>query len=251
MKKLENKIAVITGPGSGGIGAEIALEFARNGAHLALLDMNVSGCNSLSECIQKLGQKSLPLKVDTSNYQEVWEAFRLIEDQYKRIDILMNCAMKIKYDSFLQLSPENWGANIRTGLDGYFYCSQAAARIMVERKIPGKIVHISSVAARGAHPRSAGYAAAKGGVGALTRVMAFELSSYHINVNAISPGPVMTPGLRNVLNDEELELRRKHVPWGRLGQPLDIARLALFLVSDDAEFITGQEIIIDGGFVLK
>ncbi|MFH1239147.1 MAG: SDR family oxidoreductase [bacterium] len=250
MKKLEKKVAVVTGPGSGGIGAEIALEFAKNGADLALLDTNISGCQSLSKSIQESGRKALPLKVDTSNYQEVRESFRLIEDQYKRLDILVNCAMKIKYDSFLKLSPEDWGANIKTGLDGYFYCSQAAARIMVEGKIPGKIIHISSIAARSAHPRSAGYAAAKGGVGALTRVMAFELSSHHINVNTISPGPVMTPGLKNVLTDQEMELRRKRIPWGRYGQSQDVAKLALFLASDDAEFITGQEIIIDGGFVL-
>jgi len=251
MKKLENKVAVVSGPGRGGIGSEIAIEFAKNGADLALLDMNLSGCESLAQSIQDSGRKAFPLKVDVSNYPQVQEAFRLIQHHYKRLDILVNCAMSIKYDFFLKISQEDWEANIRTGLDGYFYCSQAAARIMVEKKVAGKIIHISSIAAKTALQRGAGYAAAKGGVGALTRVMGLELAPYRINVNAICPGPIMTPGVKNVLTDQEIEVRRKRIPLGRYGESKDVAKLALYLASEEADFITGQEIIVDGGFILE
>jgi NAD(P)-dependent dehydrogenase (short-subunit alcohol dehydrogenase family) len=250
MEKLENKVAVVTGSGSGGIGSEIALEFARNGADLALLDINFSGCDSLAHSIRELGRKAFPVKLDVSSFQEVQDAFRSIRDYYGRLDILVNCAIKIKYDAFLKLSYEDWNTNIRTGLDGYFYCGQAAARIMVEKGISGKIINISSVAVRVPPARASGYAAAKGGVSSLTRAMALELAPHHINVNAICPGAIMTPGVKNILSNEEIELRRKQTPWGRYGETRDVAKLALYLASEDADFITGQEVVIDGGSLL-
>lgn len=245
--KLKNKIAVITGAAQG-IGEEIAVTFAREGADLALVDLNEEKLNRVTDKIRAMGQDVLAARVDISNTEEVFGFIARAAKQFGRIDILVNNAAYIKYDAFLSFEVEEWDRVMATCLKGAFLCSQAAAREMVKRKT-GAIINMASVAGLVGVPFGSAYCAAKGGIISFTKLLAVELAGYGIRANSISPGAVDTDNLRAVVGDDGIELRKQMVPLGRLGRTDDIARAALFLASDEAEFISGHNLIVDGAFM--
>lgn len=241
--KLADRVAIVTGAGSG-IGRAIAQTFAREGAVVVVVDFNTEfGQDTRDEIVQK-GGTALFLAGDVSDKDQVREMVRRSIEEFGRIDILVNNAGVIKESPFLAVEEEDWDRMMRVNLKGVFLCSQAAAHHMVSRKY-GKIINISSRAYMGAIHQSA-YVASKGGVVSLTRAMAMELAPHGINVNSIAPGAVETPLLRNI-DPKRLEKALAAQPMGKFGNPQEIAAFVLFLATDEAAFITGQTIVVDGG----
>lgn len=245
--RLENKIAIITG-GARGIGEEMALAFARQGADLALIDVNEQGLNDVSRKILDLGRNVITGKVDITRKEEVDAFIQDVITKFGRIDILVNNAAYIQYAPFLEYEVEQWDRVIGVSLRGTFLCSQAAAKEMVKNR-SGRIINIASVAGLIGVPMGSAYCTVKGGILAFTRLMAVELAPHGIRVNSISPGAVETENLRAVVGDDGIELRRSIVPLGRMGMVEDIAKAALFLASEDADFISGHNLIVDGAFM--
>ena len=249
MKRLEQKVAIITGGGRG-IGKQIALTFASEGADIVIGD--VIGMEAVAQEIKDLGARVITVKTDVSKKAEVKNLIDTAVDNFKKIDILVNDAATTRRASLPEMSEEMWDTVMNVNLKGAFFCTQAVARYMMERKY-GKIINMASVAGmRGVvlHP-AINYAVSKAGIIKLTELCARELGSYGINVNAIAPGVVvtdMTRGERTTAEFEQfVEQREKLAALGRVGTAQEIANLALFLASDESSFITGQVIAADGG----
>jgi len=245
--RLENKIAIITG-GARGIGEEMALTFARQGADLALIDVNEQGLKDVSQKIRDLGRDAIIGKVDITRKEEVDAFIQDVITKYGRIDILVNNAAYIQYAPFLEYEVEQWDRVVGVSLRGAFLCSQAAAKEMVKNR-SGRIINIASVAGLIGVPMGSAYCTVKGGIISFTRLLAVELAPHGIRANSISPGAVETENLRAVVGDDGVELRRSMVPIGRMGVVEDIAKAALFLASDDADFVSGHNLIVDGAYM--
>lgn len=241
--RLDGKVAVVTGAGSG-IGKAIALAFAREGAAVAVVDVNVDAGEAVHREIVHGGGFAVHLGGDVASRSDARAMVRGTVDQFGRVDVLVNNAGIVREAPFLSVEDDDWDRMMRVNLKGVFLCSQAAAEHMVARR-SGKIVNISSRAFLGAIDQSA-YVASKGGVVSLTRAMALELGPHGINVNSVAPGVIDTPLLRNV-DSTRLQRYLAAQPMGSFGRPEDIAAAALFLASDEATFITGQTLIVDGG----
>lgn len=244
---LDGRLAVVTG-GARGIGREIAVTFARAGADLAVADILTDDLEGISKEIEGLGRRVLADKVDVSRAGEVSGFVSRAAAEFGRIDVLVNNAAYIHYAGFLDFEEAEWDKVMAVSLKGYFLCGQAAAREMVKAG-RGAIINISSIAGEVGVPMGAAYCTAKGGVISLTRLMAAELAAHRIRVNAIAPGVVDTENVRRVVGDDGMKIREALVPLGRLGTTRDIARTALFLASDDADFISGHILHVDGGFM--
>ncbi len=244
---LEGRLAVVTG-GAWGIGREIAVTFARAGADLAVADILPEDLKGVSREIEGLGRRVLAEKVDVSQAGEVSDFVSRTAGEFGRVDVLVNNAAYIHYAGFLDFEEAEWDKVMAVSLKGYFLCGQAAAREMV-RAGRGTIINIASIAGEVGVPMGAAYCTAKGGVISLTRLMAAELAAHRIRVNAIAPGVVDTENVRRVVGEDGMKLREALVPLGRLGTTADIAKTALFLASDDAEFISGHILHVDGGFM--
>jgi len=244
---LKGRLAIVTG-GARGIGYEIASTFARAGADLAIADILPAALERASRDIEGLGRRVLADKVDVSQASEVRAFVSRVADEFGRIDILVNNAAYIHYAGFLDFEEAEWDRVMAVSLKGYFLCGQVVAREMVKAG-RGNIINIASIAGEVGVPMGAAYCTAKGGVIALTKLMATELAAHRIRVNAISPGVVDTENVRRVVGDEGMKIREALVPLGRLGRPEDVARTALFLASDDADFVSGHILNVDGGFM--
>jgi NAD(P)-dependent dehydrogenase (short-subunit alcohol dehydrogenase family) len=244
---LDGRLAIVTG-GARGIGREIAATFARAGADLAIADILPEELERASREIVGLGRRVLADKVDVSQAAEVRAFVSRAAGEFGRIDILVNNAAYIHYAGFLDFEEAQWDKVLAVSLKGYFLCGQAAAREMVKAG-RGTIINIASVAGEVGVPMGSAYCTAKGGVIALTRLMATELAAHRIRVNAIAPGVVDTENVRRVVGDDGMKIREALVPLGRLGTTEDIAKTALFLASDDAAFISGHILNVDGGFM--
>ena len=249
---LKGRVAVITGSGRG-IGRAIALAFARHGSHVVINDLlEKEGRETASEA-EKLGVKSIFIRADISVEKEVREMFSTIKKIFNRLDILVNNA-GVNNPFLVENMPyEAWKRVIDIDLNGAFLCSREAIPEMKKNHF-GRIINISSTAGkRISITGSAAYSAAKAGLIGLTRHLAFELASYGITVNAICPGGTLTPRIRERdkdLSEEEREIELQRFPLGRWGLPEDVAKAALFFVSDQADFITGQALDVDGGMLL-
>lgn len=250
MAKLDKKVAIITGAARG-IGKQIALTFAREGADVVIADL--LEMEPVAREIKEMGRQTLTVKADISKKEQVANLVEKTIAQFGKIDILVNNAGVTRRAPLLELTEEDWDGVLDVNLKGVFLCTQAAAKHMVHRKY-GKIVNIASIAGLvGASLPwiAVNYAVSKAGVIRLTKSCSKELGPYGINVNAIAPGLILTEihfSSRTAeqaqdFRDEEL----KAMPIGRAGTPQDIANIALFLSSDDASLITGQTIIADGG----
>ena len=255
--RVRDKVAIVTGGGSG-LGRAIATRLAGEGAAVVVADVNQ---NALNETVQELtaaGCKAIGYKVDVSNRGEVQAMMKAVVARFGRIDILVNNAGVTRHRPFLELNDADWDLVLAVDLKGVFYCVQAAAPQLV-RQGHGKILNISSVSGTGASSHHAGgsaagnasYASAKAGVIQLTKTLARELGPHGINVNAVAPGFVLTPMTGASRSPEEVEehiaFRKELAVLKRTGKPDDIANAVLFLVSDEASFISGQTLCVDGG----
>jgi 3-oxoacyl-(acyl-carrier-protein) reductase len=240
---LQDRIAIITGSGRG-LGAATALRMAQLGAHVVINDIGAEGARATAAEVEKLGRRS---HVSTHDVSDTRSANALVDEvraKFGRVDILVNNA-GITRDAMLhKLTEEKWDEVIRVNLKGPFNMGQACAKAMMEQKY-GKIVNLASVAWLG-NVGQTNYSASKAGVVGLTRTWALELARYGINVNAIAPG-LIDSALTQQIPAEVKEKFIQRIPLKRIGAPEDIARLVCFLASDDASYITGQVIQIDGG----
>jgi 3-oxoacyl-[acyl-carrier protein] reductase len=245
--RLAGKTALVTGAQQG-IGRSIALAFAGEGADIAInwLD-DESAANELADAVRALGRRAVLIRADVGQFEAGPEMVARTEGELGGIDILVNNAAVFPRVNFLDMTEADWDHLLDINLKGTFFCAQAAARRMVAAGRAGTIVNLTSGAAYRGSPRGSHYCASKGGVIGLTRQMALELAPHRIRVNAIAPGLTDTAQPRYGSSDEELYAAGRLLPLGRLAQPEDIARGAVFLASEDAGFVTGQILHINGG----
>ncbi|MEP7032048.1 MAG: SDR family NAD(P)-dependent oxidoreductase, partial [Pseudolabrys sp.] len=244
--RLKDKVALITGGGRG-IGRDIALAYAKEGAHVVINDVDVSTAAATAKDAASLGSKSLSVAADVSKSAQVKTMIETIIKSYGRIDIVVNNAMRIVPGKLEQLPEESWDTTMNIGLKGAFMVSQAAAIHMITQK-SGCIVNIASIAGLFPYNWAGAYSVVKAGLIMLTKLQAMEWAPYGIRANAITPGYIRTPGTEAMYADPEIyEGRRKGVPMGRVGSGEDIAGPAIFLASDDAQYTTGSVVGADGG----
>jgi NAD(P)-dependent dehydrogenase (short-subunit alcohol dehydrogenase family) len=243
---LEGKTAVVTGA-SGGIGKAIALALAAHGADVLMAGRNPAKTREAAAEVAALGRRAVPciLEITSRDSADAMAAAALKE--FGHIDILVNSAGMNVRKEILSITDADWDQVLTTNLKGVLYCCQAVGKHMVERNY-GKIVTISSISSFLGHPARGAYAASKGGLVQLTRVMATEWAPYHINVNAISPAAVDTPFIDGLKKDRHrLDRELERIPLGRIGTPEDVAGAAVFLASRASDFVTGHNLFIDGG----
>ncbi len=247
--RLENKTAIVTG-GARGIGLAIAKRYAAEGAKVVIADVDAAAGEAAASA---LGDANCSFVL--ADVGDRRDADRLVAEACRRfggIDVLVNNAGIVHGADFLDIEEADFDRVLRTNLKGAFLVGQAAARRMVAqvkaRKPPGTIINMSSINAVVAIPNQVPYCVSKGGLSQLTKVMALSLAPYGIRVNAIGPGSIMTDILRSVATDREA--RRKilaRTPLGRIGEPEEIASIAVFLASEDSSYISGQTVYADGG----
>lgn len=248
--KLDNKTAIVTGARRG-IGRAIALALAKEGANVVVSDISQEDCQTVVTEIEGLGRRGLALKCNVTSRAEVEDMVRRTVAEFGKVDILVNNAGIISFKPFLELTDEDWDNTLNVNLKGQFLCARTVAKEMAKNKW-GRIINIASISSGGcgiAFPLIAHYTASKGGVMALTEALAVELTPQGINVNAICPGAIDTDMVKAVKESGQLEQILLRIPKGRLGQPEDIANLAVFLASDESDYITGAAIVIDGGWL--
>jgi len=231
--KLENNIVIVTGA-SQGIGKGIALGLAEAGADVAVnYHRNRDGAEAVANEIHTLNRRRM---------------IRQTLSAFGKIDILVNNAGVLVAGPIENLREEDWDRVIEVNLKGVFLCCQAVGRYMIEKKSAGSIINVASISGHMPEINSGAYTPSKAGVIGLTRLLAVEWAKYGIRVNALSPGPVMTPLQREAYPTEKLlEARNKAIPMNRHGTPEEMARVAIFLASDDSSYITGEDIKVDGG----
>ena len=243
--RLKDRVAIITG-GAKGIGGTIAATYHREGAQLVIPDIDGEALAEKEQEISALGGNILPLELDISQPENVERLISETIDRFGRLDILVNNAAWASYGPFTDISLENWQKTLDVTLTAYFLCAQAAARQM-QTQNHGKIIHICSIASQSGVHRTTAYTASKGGILALTRVMAIELAAHNIQVNCINPGFIMTPLVQRILTEKDRQDREAVIPAGRYGAPEDVAGPAVFLASDESDYVTGTSIVVDGG----
>jgi len=244
---LKDKIALITGSGKG-IGRSTALEFAKEGALIFLNDIDSEILKNTRQDIKNLGNKCFTVNADVSNYNEVKKMFEYILKEAGRIDILVNNAGILRDKTLHKMSNEDWEAVIKVNLNSIYNCCKEAVVIMRENNY-GKIINISSIAALTGNFGQTNYAASKAGVIGFTKSLALETAKKGITVNAVAPGFIDTDMLASIPVDVKENFISK-IPMGRLGLPEEVARLVVFLASDNANYITGQVININGGYLM-
>lgn len=244
--KLKDKVSLITG-GARGIGLAIAQEFANGGSNIAICDVDEETLKDTEQKLQNSGRQILTGKVDVTKFDEVQVFIQKILDKFERIDILINNAGITRDSLLVRMGESDWDTVLDVNLKGVFNCTKAVAKPMMKQR-GGRIVNIASIIGITGNAGQANYAASKGGIIAFTKSVAKELASRNVNVNAIAPGFIetqMTLKLSNELRQDIIKL----IPLGKFGAAKDVADLALFLVSDDSAYITGQVIQVDGGMV--
>jgi len=248
--KLTDKVSIITGAGKG-IGRAIALEFAGEGSHVAVNNITLDKAESVSNEINGRGGSAMAIQADVSKEYEVAKMISEVISEYGKIDILVNNAGVQTSCPFLDLPIVDWNRIIDVNLKGAFLCSKLAAQHMVKHNT-GKIINISSIHQDIPRINKIHYDVSKAGIAIMTQEMALELAKYRINVNCIAPGAIATEMNKDILESNELLNETvSRIPWGRMGYPEDIAKAALFLVSDEAEYITGAILKVDGGLGLR
>jgi glucose 1-dehydrogenase len=247
---LQNKVILITGADSG-IGRAIALEVARQGASVGVnYHRNQEAANQVVAEIKQQGGQAIAIQADVGKVDDIVRMAQQTIEQLGRIDVMVNNSGIEESQPFLDKTEAEFDRVIAVDLKGPFFCSQAAARDMVKRGQPGTIINISSVHEDIAFPGYATYCAAKGGLRMLCRDLALELAPYHINVVNVAPGAIATPINTRTLQDPEKKAAlEKEIPLRRIGTPEEVAQLVAYLASDDASYITGTTVVIDGGLM--
>ncbi|NGX50450.1 MAG: 3-oxoacyl-[acyl-carrier-protein] reductase FabG [Chlamydiae bacterium] len=250
MGVLKGKRALVTG-GTSGLGRQIALAFAEEGAHVAVIGMNRERGREVVERLQEKcdlpDQQFLFESVDVSKKPQVNEVVDRLLAEWGGIEILVNCAGITRDTLFMKMAEEDWDQVIDTNLKSVYNLCHALVRPMIKARY-GKIINISSVIGLTGNPGQVNYAASKLGMVGFSRSLAKELAPRNINVNCIAPGFFETP-MTASLTDEQKERIIKKVPMGRLGEPKEIAHAAVFLASDRSDYITGQVLTVDGGMI--
>jgi NAD(P)-dependent dehydrogenase (short-subunit alcohol dehydrogenase family) len=241
--RLKDKVALITGAGRG-IGRDIALAYAREGAHVVVNDIDPATAKATAK---EAGNKSIDVATDIAKSADIHRLIDATIKEFGRVDIVVNNAMKIVPGKLEALPEAAWDITMNIGLKGAFLVSQAAAKHMIAQK-SGCIVNIASIAGLFPYNWAGAYSVVKAGLIMLTKLQAMEWAPYGIRANAITPGYIRTPGTEAMYADPEIyEGRRKGVPMGRVGSGEDIAGPAIFLASDDAQYTTGSVVGADGG----
>jgi len=243
---LQDRVAMITGGGSG-IGRAISLVLAKDGAKVAVLDLNVKNASGTAREIESLGGHSLAAECDVGSRESCFSAVDEITKRWGRLDILITCAGILIDNVIKKITEETWDKVHRINLKGTLFCIQAVQEIMKQQQY-GRILTLASGAYLGGFGQAA-YGASKAGVVNLTKVAALEMAKYGVTVNCIAPGLVETPMTAGMPQDAYAKIA-KTIPVGRIAKPEDIAHLARALVADEASYITGQIIFVDGGATL-
>ncbi len=244
---VKDKLVFITG-GARGIGREIALAFAKEGADVAVCDVNEEALSEVQNQIEEFSRKALILKVDVTDLGQVEACTNKILDKFGKIDILINNAGITRDSLLLKMSPQDWDAVLDVNLKGTFNCTKSVSKHMIKQRA-GRIVNIASIIGLMGNPGQANYAASKAGIIGFTKTIAKELARRNINVNAIAPGFIqtdMTAALPEGVKQKMLE----SIPLGRFGEVAEVAKIALFLSSGPSDYITGQVIQVDGGLLM-
>ncbi len=242
-QEVGSRVVVVTGAGQG-IGAAIARTFADRGAKLVLVDVNTEQLRQLASSLEGPGCEVLPITVDVTNKEQVQQLVEQVLEKYGRIDVLINNAGIIRDNLISNISEQDWDQVLDVNLKGAFLCCQAVFPTLKTQKA-GKIVNIVSRAWLGSIGQ-ANYTASKGGLVSLTRSLALEFARFQINVNAVAPGVIDTPMTQGMPAEGRERLIRMQ-PTGKMGKVEDVAAAVAFLASEDAEFITGQVLHVDGG----
>ena len=249
--RLRDRVAVVTG-GASGIGRAIVLALAREGARVAILDLNEAGATAAASEIAAAGGESHPWPVDISDPARVDAVVGEVRGRWGTVHVLVNCAGWDQPKPFVETTPDFWDRILAINLKGPIACTRAVLPAMIEQKY-GKIVTIASDAGRVGSTGEAVYSAAKGGLIAFTKTIARETARHRINVNCVCPGPSDTPLFQKefaATSPKLAESLTRVIPWGRLGVPDDVAPAVVFLASDDAGFITGQTLSVSGGLTM-
>jgi len=247
MFSLKDKVAVVTGA-SQGIGRDTALALAEAGAKVAVAARNEEKLAALVSDISAAGGEALAVKMDVADAEQIKAGFKAVLAKFGRLDILVNNAAITRDGLALRMKQEDWDAVIRTNLTGAHLCIQQALSAMMRARA-GRIINISSVVAESGNAGQVNYVAAKAGLIGLTKAVAIEIASRNITVNAVAPGFVETP-MTDVLSAEVKEELKKRIPLGRMGSARDVAAAIVFLASDEAGYITGHVLDVNGGMYL-
>ena len=245
--KFEGKKAVVIG-GGGGMGRAICCEFAKEGADVAVVDLVLENAETVAKQVRDLRRKAIALKVDVADFQAFHDCINTVYKEFKRIDILVNGAGYGDLVPFAEMSEETWDRSIATHLKGTFNATRAVINGMISQH-SGRIISISSIGGVTGTPNHCQYAAAKAGVIGLTKALAKEVAREGITVNAIAPGAIETPFVKDV-PQSTVDMIMKATPVGRWGTSEEIAALIVYLASDEAGFVTGQVININGGYYI-
>lgn len=248
--KLEGKTAIVTGAGrhGKGIGRSIALVLAEEGADIVIADYVLEAAESVAREVLEIGRRAVAVRADVANPQDAEAIVQKALDEFGKVDILVNNAGITRDALIPRMSEQDWDSVIDTNLKGTFNCTKAVIRPMLKQR-SGKIVNVASVMGIIGNVGQANYSASKAGVIALTKTTAKELGARGINVNAVAPGFIQT-AMTDELSNNIRENIAAMIPLNSLGTPEDVAKLVLFLCSEDARYITGQVINVDGGMVM-
>ena len=245
--RLKDKVAIVTGA-TRGIGRAIAVRFGQEGARVAVVGRNEEKGRETVRLVGAAGGQAIFVPTDVSDSAQVQDMVDTVVDCWGRIDILVNNAAICPFEDFLEMSEALWDQVLDVNLKGYFLCSQAVARVMVEQDIKGRIIAVSSISSEFGGSQQAHYCASKAGINLLVKSMAISLGPHGITCNAVLPGTVETDINREALSDPEVrDYWLKRGPIGGLGKPEDIAGPVLFFASDDSAWCTGAMLVVDGG----
>lgn len=247
MFSLKDKVALVTGA-SQGIGWEIAQALVVAGAKVAVAARTEEKLALLVGEIKTAGGEAIAVKMDVADAEQVKAGFKQVSDKFGRLDILVNNAAITRDGLAVRMKADDWDAVIRTNLTGAHLCIQQALGTMMRARA-GRIINVSSVVAQMGNAGQANYVAAKAGLIGLTKAIAMEIASRSITVNAVAPGFIDTP-MTSVLSDKVKEELKARIPLGRLGVPRDVAASIVFLASDEAAYITGHVLDVNGGMYL-
>lgn len=248
--RLEGRVAIVTGSASG-IGRATALRLADEGAAVCCADTNVDGVKNTAEEIQKGGGKAIWLQIDVSKLSDIDKMAAATGDEYGRIDILVNNAGVYIRAPILEATEADWDRMIDVMLKGTFFCTQRVLPYMLKQG-KGKVINLASTFGAVGFTEVSAYCAAKGGIINLTRQMAFDLAPKKININAIGPGPTDTPSMRSKLDTpEKARVYLDRTPYGRVARPEEIASAIAYLASDEADYVNGHTLFIDGGWLTQ
>jgi 3-oxoacyl-[acyl-carrier protein] reductase len=248
LMRLQGRVAVVTGAAQG-IGRAIAEALARNGADVAVADLDAGRSQETVAAVQQLGRRALNVKVNVADWNDAKAMVDQVIKEWGKIDILVNNAGITRDGLLLRMKEEDWNLVLQVNLNGTFHCTKAVLQPMTKQRY-GRIVNIASIVGVMGNVGQANYAASKAAVIGFTKTVAREYASRAVTVNAVAPGFIDTAMTQGLSSDVK-EVLQKQIPLGRLGQPGDIAAAVLFLASDEAAYITGQVLHVNGGMLMS